>query len=235
MDTFFKILYMPAEAFQALKGRNKFPWMSLILLLVVVIINNILLIPVTVKVSELSLTSMSLPISDEQIETTMKFMYKIRYLQVVGAFFMYIFMLVVYTLIIWILTKIAKRSLSFQKTFELVIHCCFVLAIGALVNTFVLYEQGIENIKNMFEISLTGLNLLTSVESVGVVFYTFLSLINPFYVWFVVLLTIGLSILTGMKHIKAFIISFIFWIMIIAYSVISVYFAYALMIRKGLI
>jgi hypothetical protein len=235
MDTLLKMIYNPVAAFRKLKSREKFPVMSLILLLIIVIISNILLIPINLKVTELSFTTMSLPISDEQIETMLQMMHKIRYLTTLGAVFTYIVMLVIYTLIIWILTKIAKPALSFRKTFELMIHCFIVVVIGTLVNTFILYYQGIENINNMFEIARTGLNVLTSVADSGIVWYTLLSLIDPFYVWLVVLLTIGLVVLANMKSIKAFIISLIFWTIIIAYSVISVYFSYALLQSKGLI
>ena len=234
MNTLLKIFYNPKSAFQDLKNAEKFPWMSLLLLLIIVIINNILMIPVSTKVVELTFTSMQIPISDAQLETSMQLVYKLRYLQVAGSVFTYMFMLTIYTLIVWILTKIAKQSISFQKAFELIIHCCFVIAIGGLVNTFILYYQGIENIQNMYEISLTGLNLLTSTASVGAPFYTFLSLINPFYIWFLVLLTLGLAVLTEAKFIKALAISLIFWIMIIAFPVIVIYFTQLFMQRKGL-
>ena len=228
------MIYSPVKAFRELKNAKKFPLMSLIVLLTVVIINNILFVPVTTKVMELTFSSMSIPVSDEQIETARQMLHKMRYLQVVWAVFTYIFTLLVYTLIIWIFTKIAKQALSFKKTFELIVHCCFVIAIGMLVNTFILYARGIENIENMYEVSLTGLNLFTSVENAGVTFYSFLAYINPFYVWFLVLLTLGLAILGEMKFNKAFIISFVFWVIIIAFPVITLYFSQALMKSKGL-
>ena len=237
MDTLIKIIYNPARAFQDLKNANKFPLMSLIVLLIVVAIYNILMIPVTAKVLELSFSSIQIPFNDaqtKQIESIMQTMHKLRYLQALGAVFSYLFMLVVYTLIVWALSKITSRSLSFQKTFELIIHCCFVLSIGSLVNVFILYGQGIENIKNIYEISLTGLNLLTSTEQVGVTFYTFLSLINPFYVWFLLLLTIGLSKIAEIKFSKAFIPAFLFWVIIIAFPVITIYFSQLVMQKSGL-
>ena len=226
---------MPVQAFRELKSRQKFPWMGLAVLLIIVTINNILMIPVTTKVLELTYSTMNLPVSDDQIEYMMQFMYKIRYLQVLGGVFSYLFILLIYTLIIWIATKLAKKTLSFQKAFELIIHCCMAIALGSLVNCFALYGKGIETIENIYEISLIGLNALTSVDSVGVIFYTFLSTLTPFYVWFVVLLTIGLVILADMKYLKALIISLIFWLLIIAYSVGSVYFSHALLQNKGLI
>ena len=238
MNTILKILYNPVKAFRELKSSEKFPVMSLILLLIVVIINNILMIPVTFKVLELTFSSIQIPLNDAQtdrMESVMQMTYKLRYLQVVGAVFSYLFMLVIYTLIIWILTKIAKQSLSFSKAFELIIHCCFILTIGALVNTFILYGQGIENIRNIYEVSLTGLNLLTSSEQVGVTFYTFLTLINPFYVWFLVLLTLGLATLADLKIVKAFVTAFIFWAILIAFPVVMIYFSQLLMQKSGLV
>ena len=232
-----KVLYSPFKAFSALKSSEKFPLMSLILLLVIVAINNILMIPVTAKVMELTFSSIQIPLSEgqtNQMDTMMQMMYKLRYLQALGAVFTYCFMLVVYTLIIWILTKIAKQSLTFQKAFELMIHCSFVLALGALVNVFVLYAQGIENITNMYEISLTGLNLLTSADQAGVTFYTFLSLINPFYVWFLILLTIGIAKLTETKISKAFIPAFLFWAIIIAFPVVMVFISQQIIQKTGL-
>jgi len=50
MDTLIKIIYNPARAFQDLKNANKFPLMSLIVLLIVVAIYNILMIPVTASI-----------------------------------------------------------------------------------------------------------------------------------------------------------------------------------------
>ena len=238
MDTLLKMIYNPVRSFQSLKSTDKFPTMSLIVLLIVVVINNILMIPVTAKIMELTFSSLQIPFSEvqtRQVDTIMQTMHKLRYLQAVGAVFSYLFMLVVYALIIWVLTKISKQSLSFQKAFELMIHCCFVLTIGTLVNTFILYGQGIENIKNLYEVSLTGLNLLTSTEQVGVVFYTFLTLINPFYIWFLVLLTLGLAILADIKISKAFFTGFLFWIILIAFPVIMIYISQLALHRSGLI
>ena len=234
MDTILKVLYTPFQAFRELKSRQNFPWMGLIVLLIIVLVNNILMIPVTTKVLELTYSTMNLPISEEQIEYTMQFMYKIRYLQVAGGVFSYLFILAIYTLIVWIFTRIAKQTIAFQKTFELIVHCCMALAIGSLVNCFLLYGAGIETIENMYEISLIGPNAFTSVDSVGIYLYTFLMSLTPFYVWFVALLTVGLAILADMKYLKAFVISLLFWIVIVAYSLGSVFFANSVLHRQGL-
>ena len=234
MDTVIKMFYSPSKAFGELKNAEKFPFLSLIVLLTVIVINTILMIPVSTKVAELTLLSTSMPISDEQMAYTMEFMHKIRYLTMIGSIFSYMFIIVVYSALIWVISKMAKCTLSFQKAFELIIHCYFALAIGGLVNTFILYYRGIENIDNIYEISFTGLNLLTSTESVGVIFYTFLTLINPFNVWLLALLTVGVAKLSDIKFSKAFIISFIFWAILIAFPVFTLYFSQTFLKSKGL-
>ena len=234
MNNLFKMIYQPVTAFQALKNTEKFPFLSLIVLLIITIINNILLLPITIKMQEITISSMAMPLSDEQMNMSMQLLYKLRYLQVLGALFSYVFMSVVYTLIIWIFTKIAKEHLSFQKALELIIYCSFALALGSLTTTVLLHVRGVENIDNIFEISLIGLNVLTSTESVGLVVYSLLAFINPFYLWFVVLLTIGLASLTDMKMSKAGLLSLLFCFILVAFSISSVYFSQVFMKSKGL-
>ena len=235
MNTLLQIFYRPKAAFQALKDSEKFPTMSLIFLLIIVTINNILMIPVTTKVSELTLSTMAMQIGEDQMEYASLLLYKMRYLTVIFGIFSYGIMLLIYTLLIWIISKISKCTLSFQKTFELMIHCCFVIAIGSLINTLLLYGQGIENIDSIYKVSLTGLNLLTTPESVGVTLYTFLTLINPFQIWFLFLLTVGAAVLADIKYSKAYIISFILWAIITLYPVVMIYISQTLLQSKGLI
>ena len=233
MNTILKMLYRPVQAFRELKNSGKFAWMSLIVLLIVLLIDNILKIPVMARVLELTMASVSGQMSDEQFDASMQILHKMRYLSAIISVFSHLVYLIFYTLVIWILAMIVKPSISFLKALEMMIHCYFILAMGMLADTFILYYQGIENINNILELSLTGLNVFTSVESVGAMMYTFLMLISPFYVWFVVIMTIGLAVLAGMKYQKAFIISFIFWMLLIVYTVVTVYFSQVIMQKAG--
>ena len=157
-----------------------------------------------------------------------------RYLTAAGTVFSHLTIVALYTLVFWGLVRISKTSFSFLNAFKLMIHSYFVLVLGQLSDTLILYYQGIENINSIYEISLTGLNVFTSVERVGATMYSFLMSINPFYIWFVGLLTVGLTVFTGMKTQKAFIISFIFWMLLIMYTVATIYFSQVVIQRSGI-
>jgi hypothetical protein len=94
--------------------------------------------------------------------------------------------------------------------------------------------KGLEAINNPYEIVFTGLNLFTSVEKAGVMGYTFLTLVNPFQLWFVILLSIGLKIFTEIKYTKALIICIIFWLISVIYPVFSAFFSEMAMKNAGI-
>jgi hypothetical protein len=96
---------------------------------------------------------------------------------------------------------------------------------GELVNIGLLYMRGLEKITNPFEIALTGLNLLTTIEKAGAAVYTFLTLANPFQLWFVILLSIGLKVFAEIKYAKALIMCIIFWLITVLFPVCSAIFS----------
>jgi len=56
--------------------------------------------------------------------------------------------------------------------------------------------------------------MLTSVEKAGIRIYIFLSYINPFQIWFFVLLMIGIKIFTDSGWAKSFTICIIYWLIV---------------------
>ena len=232
MNTILQTLFSPAKAFQTLKQENKFPGMALIILLVLVAINLILMIPVTSKITTMMMSSMPLP--EERREIAIQVAHKMRYLQVIGGLFSIAVMLFLYSLLLFILTAIAKPVLDYVKSLTLVVYSYFAVMIGELINTALLYFRGLEEIKSPFEIMLTGVNMFTSVEKAGAPFYTFLSMINPFQIWFVILLSIGLKVFTGMKYRKVWILVMLFWLILVLFSVASVWFSQTAMKKAGI-
>jgi hypothetical protein len=176
-----------------------------------------LLIPVTAKIIRITLSSLP----DEQRSLALEISDKMRYLQAFGNVLVTLITILIYSFILWILTLLAKPSLTFIKSFRLIIYSYFVLVIGDFINSGLLYIRGLDKITTTYDISLTGLNVFTSLEKSGVGLYQFLSYVNPFQVWFVILVSIGLSIFTDSKYIKSLIICFIFWILTLIYPVCS--------------
>lgn len=223
----------PVKTFNQLKTEEKFPLTALIILLVLTLINLILNVPIGAKAGELVLSSTSLP--EAQMDMAIQMTHKLRYLTMIGGFVMSVIMLFVYPLILLAIARIFKTQLTYAKALRLIIYCLIISAIGALVNTAFVYFKGIDNLTGMYDSMRIGLNMLTSVESVGASLYIFLYAINPFEIWYLVLLIIGIKIFTNSAWTKSLLICIIFWLIVTLFPVITTYFSQAVMANKGLI
>ncbi|MDR2810826.1 MAG: YIP1 family protein [Tannerellaceae bacterium] len=222
MNTLLEVLFRsPTMAFGQLRKESKFPALILIVLLLVAAANLVIQLPITMKI--LRLTLLSLP--ENQMDMAFDVAYKLRYLQIFGSILGVAVILFLYAFLLYIITVIAKSSLTYIKSFTLILYSYFALLIGDLTNTGLLYVRGFDKIEHIYDISLTGLNLLTTLDNSGAAVYQFLSLINPFQIWFIILLSIGLRVFTDIKYIKALIICLIFWLITIIYPVSAAFFA----------
>jgi hypothetical protein len=231
MNTFILILFRPIKALNQLKI-EPFSIMSFIVVLILLLLNLILSIPFNEKILQLTVSSMSLP--QNQLDMVFQMANKMRYLQVAGTGILYIIMFLFYALLLYVFVRLSKDKLDYKKALQLLVCCYMTVAIGDIINTILIYMRGIDSIKHIYDTSLTGLNLLTSVEQIGATGYIFLSYINPFQLWLIVLLSIGLKIFANMKPIKAIIISFLFWLITILIPVISVYFSQLTIAKRGI-
>jgi hypothetical protein len=220
MKTILQVLFSPERAFNELKQESKFPAMALTILLLLIAVYLILMVPIMSKITAIMMSSMPLP--EAQLDRALEITHKLRYLQVIGGIFTTAIILILYALLLYVITLIAKPALTYIKSFILVVYSYFALLIGELINTGLLYIKGLDQITNPFEIALTGVNLFTTIEKTGAAVYTFLTLINPFQIWFVILLSIGVKVFAEIKYAKALIICIIFWLITIIYPIAAV-------------
>lgn len=223
MKTFFLVLFHPIKSFTDSKADEKFPLISLTIILFLMFINLILMVPVVEKVTSLTISTMDL--TDIQIDTANQITHKMRYLQVIGSEIFYILMFFSYALILYVIVRLAKVKLEYKKALQLIVYSYLIIIIGDFINTFLLFLRGLDAITNIYDTSLLGLNLFTSIEQVGATLYTFLSYINIFQLIFAVLLSIGLKVFTDKGYLKSLIISVIFWIITILLPTLSVYYS----------
>ena len=234
MDTILQIFFSPGKAFSELKRENKFPVMAFVILLLLLAVNYILMVPITSKVMEVTMSLMPMQMPEKQFDAMMSMMHKLRYLMVIGNVFTIAIFLFIYALILYVITVIFKPAITYVKAFTLIIYSYFAILIGELINTGILYMRGLENITSPFEVMFTGLNLFTTIEETGAGIYTLLCLINPFQILFMVLLSIGLKIFADIKYIKALLICFIFWLITIIIPIGSAIFSEIAMNKAGL-
>lgn len=233
MNTFLLMIINPVEAFREIKIARKFPTMGLVIVLLLSLINLILMIPITEKVT--LLTTSAIQITESQKDILNQVAHKMRYIQVVGSELIYVIMLFFYALILYILSYVAKEKLKYINAFQLIIYSYFIVTIGDIVNTVFLYVHGIDSITNIYEISRLGVNLFTSVEQAGPILYSLLSYLTPFQFLFVVLLNIGLKVFTEMSYAKSLFISLLFWFITILIPILSIYQTQSGMEKIGII
>ena len=168
------------------------------------------------------------------MERALDILHKMRYLTAIGGVFTAAFTFFMYALILYIITLVAKPVLAYMKAFTVIVYSYLTLAIGGLVNTGLLYLKGIDTITSPYEVELTGLNALTTMEQAGGALYVFLSMVNPFQLWFVVLLSIGLKVFTEIKFSKALLLCILFWIITVIFPVVSMIFSEMTLKNAGL-
>jgi hypothetical protein len=232
MNTLFLALFRPVKTFNEVKATGKFSTISLVIVLFLMLVNLILMIPVTEKIASITLSTISLP--ENQLDMATQVAHKMRYLQVAGSEILYVIMFLSYALLLYLLVRIAKDKLKYKSALQLIIYTYFIVTVGDLLNTALLYVRGLDAITNMYETSLIGLNLLTSVEQVGATLYTFIGYFTPFQLTFVFLLSIGLKVFTEVKYTKSLIISILFWLITILIPTLSVYFSQIAVANSGI-
>lgn len=232
MKTFFLALIHPTKAFRKVKASGTFSTMSLIVVLFLMLVNLILMIPINEKITTITFSSMPLP--ENQLDTMIQVTHKMRYLQVAGVEILYVIMFLFYAILLYLLVRMTKNRLVYKSALQLIIYSYFIVTVGDLVNTTLLYMRGLDAITNIYENSLIGLNLLTSADQVGVTFYTFLCYFTPFQLIFIILLSIGVKVVTEIKYVKSLIITVLFWFVIVLIPTLSVYFSQRTIEQSGI-
>lgn len=199
-------------------GLNKFPVALFFCLLLLMVFNTILSIPITQRVSEVMFSSMNLPI--EQMDMMAAMAEKINYISIVTTLFtgsVYIFFS---TLILHLLCKIFHVAITYWSVMTIFIVAALFSTIDEIINTVITLIKGLEQIGSQYDLYHTGLNILTSVEKIGIAGYMFLSHINILQLLFVIALTIGLKIVGHISKRKAAIIAIIFWLLLIVFIIV---------------
>lgn len=217
-----KLFFNPMKTFQEIKLNEKFSTMSLVLILILFLLNLFLNMPINEIVVTETFQSMNIP--PEQLNMMVEMNYKTRYLQLAGTELLYFIMIFFYSFLLYIIIKLFS-SISYKKVLQLFIYTYLIVAIGDLVNTSLIYIRGVDVIQDAYDVLLIGVNNFVSVKSVGPTWYTFLSYINPFQIWFVGLLYLGVKTLTNITLPKALTIVFVFWLITILIPSMAVYFS----------
>ena len=87
-------------------------------------------------------------------------------------------------------------------------------------NSKLLYAVGLETIHSQLDLFRTGLNVFVSADKTGPWLYVFLAFINPFQIWYVLLLILGIRTVTGMSRQSSVSVALIIWLLTVSFMVI---------------
>ena len=124
----------------------------------------------------------------------------------VGPFIILLLLSVVYLIAL----KIMKAQFEFTNILNVVGLALLIATVGNLISMVVSIIKG--------DLSTLGLSLFISESSAGEKMYSLISKIDIFYIWFYVVIAIGLSKIARIKMLKSVIVVFFVWIVYLTVS-----------------
>jgi hypothetical protein len=113
-----------------------------------------------------------------------------------------------------------EAIVSYKKVFSVISYCGVIFLLGEIINSMLIHARLIDNtlysLPNRFPL---GLDILTLGRTIHPLFVILLYSINPFTVWYFIVLSIGLSTVTGLSETRASLLSFLVWLLIVGFVI----------------
>jgi hypothetical protein len=231
MKTLILLITNPAESFKRLKSEEKFQTVAFVALSTLMLVNLILNVPVNTKLALATLSNME-GLPEAQVDAGMQVVYNLRFFSMAGLFVWELVVLFLNVAALFAVACIAGMKIPFGKVANLIILCYVVQVIGGLVDTSLLYLRGIDAIGSPSDVQMTSLNMLFPASDMTL--FTLLSYLNPFQVWYAILLCWGLKIVTGESYAKSFAVGIVYWLITVAVPVVSAYLSQSMMQKFGI-
>jgi hypothetical protein len=209
MGNLINVIVEPIKAFKHIKEKDDW-WIPFILLVVVTWIFLMISGPALARITAQKMAEMGV---DREIP---KFVEYIKYLGApIGTLTMWLLM----SVIIWFLGNSFGADWDFTKALDLYAYSSVVQVIRTLLSTVIILIRGIPNIMTFQDLNVaTGLNLLFAPPNPRL--YALLSGIEVFTIWQFILITCGISEITGISKKKAAWVSVITYLLTLGFGVI---------------
>ena len=229
MKEFIQIIANPVGLY---KEANTINWVRVLLILVLLTIINSLL---SLQIGEVVLKNSEIftKMPSEQAEMIKATQQKLKYFGVVTSSIVFITKMFFYSLILWGGVSIFRKGINFSRILSVLLISYFIIVLGDLVNVGANYLVGIENITSQYDAYKIGINSFFSVKDIGGPIYTALFFINPFQIWFIILLVLGLKTIAEIDKSRAILVTLIFWFITVLIPVIMAYMSEIAMSKAG--
>ena len=117
-------------------------------------------------------------------------------------------------LLLWLSVIISGKKQGFTEYFMTAIYAEFILMIKDYITVGVLWIKGIGNVHTLMDMHpAMGLEVFLNDPSSNLVLYTILSNFNPFMLWHIFVLTVGLSTMSQLTKKRSLIITSGIWVL----------------------
>lgn len=114
------------------------------------------------------------------------------------------------------------RAQLFRRLLSIVSYSEVVFILMSVLTLLVVYAKGIDSIQSIGDLAVfRGLDYFLKVGESNAALATILNNINPFSVWYVVIIICGVSVVTELQKSKAIIVASVSWVAWIAVNLLQ--------------
>jgi hypothetical protein len=210
LRTMLNILLSPSEAFLGLKERPG--WIAAFATIAIASAMCILLSMPFAK--QAAVASLSGTMSAEELDSAVSFSKQVQYLMTLVVPLGLLGKWLLITVFLYACIVILDgNDPHFHQVFATVVYAEGILVLMAWVNLLLLYLKGPQSIHDPTDLqAIAGLDIFLSDPSTHVSLFAFLNGVNPFSVWYIVTLSTGISVMTGVGKIKSGTMVTILWL-----------------------
>jgi hypothetical protein len=112
-----------------------------------------------------------------------------------------------------------REKIQFKQLLTAVVFSEMILMVGRIISFVIVLSKGVGHVNTISELNNSfGLDLLLPVANANLPMYNLMSSINPFSVWYIAVLSVGVSILSGFSKAKAAILTTSLWLVVLGFG-----------------
>lgn len=211
LTNLFNIIVSPREIFEELVEQPKWVF-AFIIITVINIIIEFYTLPFT---HNLMLNQLETQIGEDAARQTLEMTKQYQYIGLAFSPISYLIKLLIVSMFLFFSAIILNaQNLRFKMIFALLIHSEIILIFMNIINLLILYVKGINTITDSTDMyTIYGLIYFLQDKASNQPLFTFLNNFNLFTIWYLLTLTLGISIVTHLKKWKSAIIVLFVWLL----------------------
>ncbi|MBN1396528.1 MAG: YIP1 family protein [Bacteroidetes bacterium] len=201
LSNIINIFATPTDVFENIKKTPKWP-VAFLIICAVSLICGYFMLPFIQKIMEETFT---VKMSEEQAQkvasTTSRYRMFMRLL--IPITFLLKWLFISSFLYLGAILFDAQKN-NFKTLYAVVVYSEFILALMGIINVLLILIKGVDAVSNLTDLhTIIGLDFFLADKSQNVLLFNFLNNFNVFSVWYVVVLTIGMSVICQLKKWKS--------------------------------